>query len=72
MRLIVDRLNGAAAVCEDENRKMVEIAVSKLPAGIREGDCLFFEEDGSCRIDQKETHRRRDEAARLMGELFED
>lgn len=72
MHLIVDRLGDTAAVCEDENRNMVEIAICKLPAGIREGDCLTEGEGGSFRIDQAETERRREEASELLGELFED
>lgn len=36
----VDRLEGGWAVLEDEGRQMSDVPLSRLPAGLREGDLL--------------------------------
>ncbi len=38
MNYIVDRVEGGHAVCEAEDRSMVDIPLSELPIGIKEGD----------------------------------
>ena len=47
MRWIIDRLEDALAMCEDENGEITPISRKKIPAEAREGDILR-EEDGSC------------------------
>ena len=56
--LIVDRIEAGFAVCEDENRTTTPIALSALPKGVREGDCLR-PVDGGYVIDADEAARRR-------------
>jgi len=41
MRLIVDRFEGDFAVCENENKEMINVCRSELPADVKEGDVLL-------------------------------
>ena len=57
-RYIVDRIEGAYAVCEQDDLQMIDIALENLPEGLMEGDCLVF--DGSMYyIDALYTQERR-------------
>jgi len=56
--LIVDRIEAGFAVCEVEGGTFTHIALSELPRGVREGDCLRPNGDGYI-IDTEETARRR-------------
>lgn len=40
--LIVYRLEGEYAVCEDEDKKMVNIQLESLPIDLKEGDCIEY------------------------------
>lgn len=57
MRLIIDRFEGAYAVCEDENKNMVNILKAKLPKDAEEGSVLRLT-DESIVIDRSETDYR--------------
>ncbi|MGI6706584.1 MAG: DUF3006 domain-containing protein [Clostridia bacterium] len=72
MQLIIDRFEGDYAVCEKENREMIDIERTKLPPNAKEGDVLILAEDGSIAIDRGETARRREMIEQLMDELWED
>ena len=66
MRWIIDRLEDALAMGEDENGEITPISRQKIPAEAREGDILR-EEDGSFILSPQETEdRRRDMKKRLM------
>lgn len=68
--LVVDRLEGEYAVCEDsESEKMSKIPKVMLPNGVREGDCLV-NEGGLWKINAAETLRRRKEAQALLDRLY--
>ncbi|MEG2074743.1 MAG: DUF3006 domain-containing protein [Angelakisella sp.] len=68
--LIVDRLEGEYAVCEDsENEKQKKIPKVMLPSGVREGDCLILE-NGDWKVNAVETLRRRKEAQELLDKLY--
>ena len=56
--LVVDRIEEGIAICEDPAKAYKHIPLSKLPRGVREGDCLRQEGDGYI-IDTEETARRR-------------
>jgi len=56
--LTVDRIEEGFAVCEAEDLSFRRIALSELPKGVREGDCLRSEGDGYV-IDKDEAARRR-------------
>ena len=75
----IDRIEEGWAVCEGPDDEMIRLEVSRLPAGVREGDCLFL--DGSTvakasPIDQlhmdKDNHRALAEAvADIVKTYFE-
>ncbi|EEG29932.1 hypothetical protein CLOSTMETH_02469 [[Clostridium] methylpentosum DSM 5476] len=67
--LSIDRIEEGIAVCEDNGRRRVELALSQLPDGSKPGDILFF--DGtSYQKDAGETERRKQRAAELQKKLF--
>ena len=57
MRYIIDRIEGNIAVCEDENGKMIEVDILKLPQNIKEGDCIKLENSKYVK-DEKYTEER--------------
>jgi hypothetical protein len=60
MRVRIDRFEGLYAVCEKDDRTMVDIEKSKIPAAAAEGDILDIE--GSFIIINKaETLKRKKE-----------
>ena len=61
--LVIDRIEGGAAVCEGEDRAMREITLDLLPQGAAEGDVLREGPEGLW-IDREETARRRRRLAR--------
>lgn len=69
MQLIIDRFEGGFAVCEDENRKMVNIDRGKLPPEAREGDVLYV--DGAeYKIDTEAANARKRELKKLMDDIW--
>lgn len=46
--IIVDRIEGAFAVCEMDDKSMQNIALSELPVGVKEGDVLAVEKWRLC------------------------
>jgi len=69
MKYIIDRFEGNYAVCEDENRQMVNIEREKIPAEAREGHVLIQQGDEYF-IDLEETNRRKEKIQRLMDDLW--
>ena len=69
MRWIIDRLEDALAMCEDENGEITPISRKKIPAEAREGDILR-EEDGSFILSPQETGDRRREMKKRLMNLF--
>lgn len=67
--IIVDRIEGAFAVCEMDDKSMQNIALSELPAGIKEGDVLAVD-NGTYLIDTKQTKERTERIAQKMNRLF--
>ncbi|MEE1421666.1 MAG: DUF3006 domain-containing protein [Eggerthellaceae bacterium] len=67
--IIVDRIEGAFAVCEMDDKSMQNIALSELPAGIKEGDVLAVD-NGTYVIDAKQTKERSERIAQKMNRLF--
>ena len=69
MRWIIDRLEDALAMCEDENGEITPISRKKIPAEAREGDILR-EEHGSFILSPQETEDRRREMKKRLMNLF--
>ena len=67
--IIVDRIEGAFAVCEMDDKSMQNIALLELPAGIKEGDALAVD-NGTYVIDAKQTKERSERIAQKMNRLF--
>jgi hypothetical protein len=70
MKYTIDRFEGTIAVCENEQKVMVNIPKYRLPLEVKEGD-VIEEIDGMLQIDDVETNERRKKAKQLMSKLFE-
>ena len=68
MKYIVDRIEGDFAVCEAEDQSMIDIALSELPANLKEGDNLAFT-DGLYEIMQPDLDRK-ERINKLMDDLW--
>ncbi|MCI8360259.1 MAG: DUF3006 domain-containing protein [Clostridiales bacterium] len=69
--LIIDRLEGDIAVCEDEERRMVEIPRRLLPADAEPGSVLTPDGEGY-RLDAAAEAQRRERIRRLQDSLWEE
>jgi hypothetical protein len=69
MLVTIDRFEGKYAVCEKENRQMVNIEKSKLPPEAKEGDVLRIENDIII-ADAKETQKKIKEMEHLTEDLW--
>jgi hypothetical protein len=69
MRVIIDRFEGDFAVCEKEDRIMLNVKRDKLPADVKEGDVLIIE-GNMISIDAAETTRRKNIVNKLFSNLF--
>jgi hypothetical protein len=56
--LVIDRFEGDYAVCEKEDRTMLNIEKRRIPSDAKEGDVLVLEGDNA-RIDMTETEKRK-------------
>jgi len=70
MKLIIDRFEGDFAVCETEDRKMINIKRSLLPGDAKEGDVIIRTSDGY-RIDKDETAERKKRISKLIDDIWE-
>ena len=70
MRVIIDRFEGIYAVCEKEDKTMMDILKINLPSKAKEGDVLIFE-NNMIFIDVEETEKRRSEIEKLTEDLWE-
>ncbi|MGK0468944.1 DUF3006 domain-containing protein [Clostridium sp.] len=69
MKVIIDRFEGDFAVCEKEDRQMVDIEKSKIPITAKEGDVLNIDKD-RITIDLQETEKRKKEIEELTKDLW--
>lgn len=66
MKWIIDRIENNIAVCELENGEMLDVKISALPKGIKEGDVIKLS------VDETETNERKERIDKLMNSLFKD
>lgn len=66
MKYIIDRIEDSIAVAELEDLSTVDIPLSALPKGVKEGDVI------NVSIDENETQSRKESISRLMDDLFAD
>ena len=69
MNLIIDRFEGKYAVCQKENREMINIERIKIPPSAVEGDVLSIFSD-TITINIEETKKRRKEIEELTKDLW--
>jgi hypothetical protein len=69
MKVIIDRFEGEYAVCEKEDKTMIDIERSKIPAEAKEGDALLVE-DNKIIIDEEETKKREERIKDLTKDLW--
>ena len=43
MRVVIDRIEGLYAICEMDNRKMIDVELKNIPKQAKEGDVLDIE-----------------------------
>jgi hypothetical protein len=71
MRVIIDRFEGKFAVCETEDKAMINIEISRLPLGCKEGDVLGLE-NGKIIIDNISTSERQKHIEKITKGLWEN
>ncbi|MGI5838949.1 MAG: DUF3006 domain-containing protein [bacterium] len=70
MKVIIDRFEAEFAVCETEDRQMLNIHRNRLPKEAKEGDVLRIAEGGVA-IDKEETAVRRRRSKEMIDNLWE-
>lgn len=69
--LIIDRIEGDMAVCEDSGNHHLNIPIADIAGSVKEGDLLRRNPDGSGYVvDPEETERRRRKLFRRQSNLF--
>lgn len=69
MKIYVDRIEEGIAVCEGESLERLEVPLSALPVGVREGSVLLF--DGAAySLDTAAEEERRRKLSERQKRLF--
>ena len=71
MRVIIDRFEGDFAICEKEDRTMLNVKRTQVPVDAKEGDALIIE-GNTISIDAAETTRRKNIVSKLFSDLFQN
>lgn len=69
MNVIIDRFEGNYAVCEKEDRTMMDIKKNDLPSEAKEGDVLNID-NNMITIDVEGTEKRRREIKKSTEDLW--
>lgn len=69
MKVVIDRFEGIYAVCEKDDRTMMDIKRINLPQGAKEGDVLIIV-NNEISIDAAETEKRKKEIEELTTDLW--
>lgn len=70
MNVIIDRFEGNYAVCEKEDRTMMNVKKSKIPGIAKEGDVLSIDNDVII-INKEKTQERKRKIEKLTKDLWE-
>jgi hypothetical protein len=70
MKVVIDRFEGDYAVCEKEDRTMMNIERHRLPDGAREGDVLVIDQNRIF-VDEEGTEARRLKIEKMVESLWE-
>ncbi len=71
MRVVIDRFEGEFAVCEKEDRTILNVKRNKLPAEAKESDVLLIDGD-TINIDTAETAKRKKLVEKLVENIWHD
>ena len=69
-KVIVDRIEGNIAVCEDDNLNIIEVHVNSILGDVKEGDVLTADNDRYI-VNKEETEKRRKHIEELMKGIWE-
>lgn len=69
MKVVIDRFEGKYAVCEKQDRTMINIEKSKISQEAKEGDVLNISGD-KISIDIEETNKRKKEIEELTKDIW--
>lgn len=69
MLVTIDRFEEDFAVCEKDDKTMLNIKKDKLPMGVKEGDVLKINGDNII-LDVAETRKRKNEIENLMKDIW--
>lgn len=69
MHYMIDRFEKEYAVLEDENKRIITILRSKLPAQIKEGDYIN-DSNGCYEVDKAKSRKRKEEMQKKLSDLF--
>ncbi|KNY26957.1 DUF3006 domain-containing protein [Pseudobacteroides cellulosolvens] len=70
MKIIIDRFEGEYAVCETEDKKLINIDKDLVPFDAKEGDILNIDGD-IITLDTETTIKRKKDIDKLVDELWE-
>lgn len=70
MELIIDRFEDQYAVCEDENKKILNIKKEEIPKNAKEGDIIIYI-NGKYVLDKEKTLSRKKYIESLTKDLWE-
>lgn len=68
--LVIDRFEKKFAVCEDEEKGIVNIPKYKLPLNCKEGDIIELDERDFYVVAAEKTEEKRQEMQDRLGKLF--
>lgn len=69
MKVVIDRFEENYAVCEKEDRTMINLEKKLLPSEAKEGDVLVLQ-NGAISIDKAATQKRKNEIDDLMEDMW--
>lgn len=70
--LVIDRFEGAYAICEDKDQKLFAIEAAELPAEAAEGSVLEIDDEGTVRVNAEKTAVRRSKVKNLQDSLWKE
>lgn len=71
MKMVVDRIEGKIAVCENvEKREMIEVAIELLPKQCKEGSVILYE-NGEYLLDIEGEEERQQRIKEKMKKLWD-
>ncbi|NLI89989.1 MAG: DUF3006 domain-containing protein [Epulopiscium sp.] len=71
MKVIIDRFEGDYAICEMEDKSIIDIKKDSLPVGAKTGDVLIVKEDKRVVIDKEGTKERKKRIEELTKNMWE-